>query len=94
MDNLNDWERGVARDHLPYEEALVRLYELRDRYDCATAAQVAGSAAAKHYETYGHRLRFGCCSDEALTLGWYEQQGRALLDDAQRELYGRVIKKP
>lgn len=51
-------------EELPRQEALVRLYELRDRID--KAMQLRGvlnprSESERHLQEYGHRLAFGCC---------------------------------
>ncbi len=51
-------------EQLPRQEALVRLYELRDRID--KALQLRGvlnpcSESERHLKEHGHRLAFGCC---------------------------------
>lgn len=51
-------------EELPREEALVRLYELRDRIDKAIASRGVlnpRSESERHRQERGHALAFGCC---------------------------------
>ena len=53
-------------EQLPRQEALIRLYELRDSID--RLLQRRGvlnphSEAERHLVTHGHRLAFGCCRE-------------------------------
>ena len=52
---------------LPRQEALVRLYELRDRLDKAIASRGVlnpRSEAERHRQEHGHTLAFGCCASQ------------------------------
>lgn len=53
-----------AMEELPREEALVRLYELRDSYGRHAATLQAHGAMREHVEQYGHLLRQGCCAEQ------------------------------
>lgn len=90
VDNLNEWAREVAQDELPYEEALARLYELRDRYELHSATALAGSAAERHLKATGHRLAFGCCVTYDTLLELLTREERALRRDVERELLGQA----
>lgn len=79
VENMESWERGVARDELPYHEALCRLYELRDRYDNPSATGMVGSASARHLEATGHRLAFGCCADHNSIMAALGREERRML---------------
>lgn len=49
---------------LPREEALVRLYELRDRIEKSIASRGVlnpRSESERHRQEHGHALAFGCC---------------------------------
>jgi hypothetical protein len=85
VENLGEWTRAVADDELPYEEAMVRLYELRDRYGWPTAAQTVGSASERHYDLTGHRLSFGCCCQMRQLSADLASQNAELLAAARAE---------
>lgn len=86
VENLRRLTRQIAADELPYEEALVRLYELRDRYDGVTAAGLIGSAARDHLATKGHRLAFGCCTAESAKHREQLRLDRVEIDAVHAEL--------
>lgn len=88
VDNVTQLERDIARDRVSYDETLIRLYELRDRYNAGDATVLIGSAAARHREAHGHALTFGCCSTEASILAACEREYGRLLDVCEREVYG------
>lgn len=85
VDNMTEWSKGVASDELPYHEALVRLYELSNRYDGARATSLVGSAVERHLEETGHRLAFGCCADQDSIKAALHREERRLLRELERE---------
>lgn len=48
-------------DMLPRPEALVRLYELLERYSGVIIDVGIATAAARHRRAHGHELTYGCC---------------------------------
>jgi hypothetical protein len=53
-------------DLLPDEEALVRLYELVERFGRQDPAHLRPkSESERHRASHGHLLRFGCCATPA-----------------------------
>jgi hypothetical protein len=58
VDNRDD----ELLDLLPSEEALVRLYELTERFGLhGPRLRGAETVSEQHAAAHGHRLTYGCC---------------------------------
>jgi hypothetical protein len=61
---VDNFETDTSHE-TPRAEALVHLYELRDRIERVIAArgvQNPRSESERHLIEHGHRLSFGCCA--------------------------------